>query len=141
MDGQTPERSEIGAIGGSDPSTNKSRTFKLRASRLARSRESSADSAKDSHVELIDRTATAISTDCAASNSISQQPEPSAPPGDLTDQLSHQQLAQQLGSQTGQQSADQQTLLSQAQVAYNPQNPQPVDQGVTQCLSTHKSNR
>ena len=107
---QTPDITETGAVGGSDPasstSTNKLRSFKLRASKLARSRESSADSggatpsaARDSSVEAIGRTAIATATDLAASSSISQQPEPSAPPGDLTDQSnqSDQQLGQQLG--------------------------------------------
>jgi len=66
---RTPDNTEIGAVGGSDPIlNNKSRSFKLRVSRLARLREPSAAS----HTELIDR--------AAASSSISQQPEPSALP-------------------------------------------------------------
>jgi len=107
---QTPERTEIGAVGGSDSSSTKSRALiKLRASRLARLRDSSADSAtsttaKDTGVEA--------ATDPAASSRVGQQPEPTAPLGELTDQLGPQQPPP-----------------SQVQVAYNPQNPQPVDQG------------
>ena len=119
----TPDKTE-GAVGGSDPvtsaSSKKLRSYKLKASKLIRSRDSSADSATSTTAR---DTGVEAATDSAASSSVSQQPEPSAPPGDITDQSDL--LDQQLGSQPGQQSADQQPPQSQAQVAYNPQNPQP----------------
>ena len=107
---QTPERTEIGAVGGSD-STKPRALIKLRASRLARSRGSSADSSsavRDGSVEAIDRGAIAATsnTDTAPSSSINQQPEPFAP----------QPFDQQLGLQ---QIVDQQPPQPQVQIAYN----------------------